>query len=136
VPDLNDVRRIATALPEVSEHSGGHTGRSWKVKERLFVWERPLRAGDIAALGDQAPEGTVLAARIADDGVKQALIASDPTVYFTVPHFNGYNAILVRLDVISDDELEELIIEAWLDRAPPRVRKGYDAQGGGASRSG
>jgi hypothetical protein len=117
----DDVRRLALAMPEAVEVAK-RDGAQWKVKDRLFVWERPLRRGDLEALGDDAPEGPVLAARIADEGVKQALIASDPTVYFTVPHFNGYNAILVRLDVIGPAELEELITEAWLDRAPPRLR--------------
>ena len=57
--------------------------------------------------------------------MKLALIAEDPAVFFTTPHFDGYPAILVRLDVISVDELEELLVEAWLTRAPKRVSKAY-----------
>ena len=60
-----------------------------------------------------------------DVGSKEALIADDPDVYFTTPHFDGYPAILVRLDRIGLLELEELIIEAWIKQAPKRVSKAY-----------
>jgi hypothetical protein len=53
------------------------------------------------------------------------LLADNPDVYFTTPHFDGYPAILVRLDVIDEDELEELIVEAWLRQAPKRLAKAY-----------
>lgn len=121
---IDDVRRTALALPEAVEVASRGTAQ-WKVKDRLFVWERPLRAGDLAALGGDAPTGPVLAARVADEGAKQALIATSPAVYFTVPHFNGYNAILVRLDAISSAELDEIVTEAWLDRAPPRLAAAF-----------
>jgi hypothetical protein len=53
------------------------------------------------------------------------LLADDPGVYFTTPHFDGYAAVLVRLDVIASDELEELVVEAWLASAPKRVAKEF-----------
>lgn len=120
----NDVRRIALALPETSEQSSRGSAQ-WRVKDKGFVWERPLRRGDIDALGDDAPDGPILAARVADVGVKEALLADDPDVFFTTPHFDGYPAILVRLDHIAVAELEELIVEAWLARAPRRLAKEY-----------
>jgi hypothetical protein len=89
------------------------------------VWERPLRPSDIRALGDAAPTGPILGARLEHLGAKEALLAEDPDVFFTTPHFDGYAAILVRLDVIAGDELEELIVEAWLARAPKRLAKRY-----------
>jgi hypothetical protein len=58
-------------------------------------------------------------------GVKEALLAGDTQVYFTTPHFDGYAAILVRLDRISVPELQELLVEAWLSRAPKRLAKQY-----------
>ncbi|HEY2763270.1 MAG TPA: MmcQ/YjbR family DNA-binding protein [Pseudonocardiaceae bacterium] len=120
----NDVRRIALALPETSEQSSrGIPG--WRVKDKGFVWERPLRRADIEALGDDVPDGPILAARVADVGVKDALLADDPNVFFTTPHFDGYPAILVRLDRIAVAELTELIVEAWLTRAPKRLAKEY-----------
>jgi hypothetical protein len=96
----NDVRRIAMGLPQTSEQSSRGTA-AWRVKDKGFVWERPLRRADLDALGDDAPDGPVLAARVPDLGVKQALLADDPQVYFTTPHFDGYPAILVRLDRIA-----------------------------------
>ena len=120
----DDVARLALALPET--HEGTTFGnRAWKVKDKSFVWERPLRQSDLAALGDAAPDGPILGARVEHEGAKQALLAEDPSVFFTTPHFDGYPAILVRLDAIGDVELEELVTEAWLVRAPKRLAQAY-----------
>lgn len=121
----DDVGAIALGLPETVERAGRHGLRDWRVKDKGFVWERPLRASDRAALGDAAPDGPILGARVPDLGAKDALIADNPDVYFTTPHFAGYPAILVRLDRITGPELEELIIEAWITLAPKRVSKAY-----------
>lgn len=123
-----DVRRVALGLPETFERS--HRGLlDWRVKHResgkLFVWERPLGKGDRLALGDAAPDGPVLGARVPDLGAKEAVLASDPEVYFTIPHFDGYPAVLVRLERISVGDLEELVVEAWLCRAGKTVVKEY-----------
>jgi hypothetical protein len=123
--EWDDVRRIALTLPEAAEQGGGESTISWRVKDKAFVWERPLRRGDVEALGDRVPGGPVLAARVPDEGAKQALVSSDPLVYFTTPHFNGYPAVLVELDNIDVPELEELIVEAWLARAPKRLANAY-----------
>lgn len=120
-----DVRRIARALPETSERSSRDGVPEWRVRDKLFGWERPLRRADLAALGDAAPDGPILAAHVPDLGVKEALLAGDPEVYFTTPHFDGYRAILLRLDRIAPSELEELLVEAWLDRAPKRLAREY-----------
>ncbi len=110
----DDVRCIVGELPETAEPSP----RNWRVRKKPVVWERPLRKTDYAALGADAPDGDILGARVADEGVKFALIADDPTVYFTTPHFDGYPAVLVRLAEIGVPELKELITEAWLAQAP------------------
>jgi hypothetical protein len=125
----DDVGRIALALPETAEAPSRGT-RSWNVRDKGFVWERPLRKADLAALGDAAPAGPVLGARVADEGVKLALIADNPDVYFTTPHFDGYPAVLVRLDRIGIAELTELAEEAWLTRAPKRLAQRYLADRG------
>ncbi len=107
-----------------------HGLMSWRVKDKLFVWERPLRQNDLKALGEAAPTGEILGARVEHEGAKLALIESNPEIYFTIPHFNGYSAILTRLERIDVLELEELIIEAWLVRAPRRLADAYlDARG-------
>jgi hypothetical protein len=124
VASWDDVRRIALSLPETSERPS-HGNTSWRVRDKLFVWERPLRPADLRALGDAAPDGPILGARVEHLGAKEALIADDPAVYFTTPHFDGYAAVLVRLDQIAADELEELIVEAWMVQAPKRLAWDY-----------
>jgi hypothetical protein len=122
---LDDVRRLALTMPEAVENVGRDGLADWKVKDRLFVWERPLRASDLKALGNAAPDGAILGARVPDEGAKRALIAADPHIYFTTPHFDGYPAVLVRLDEIGVSDLEELVVEAWLSRAPPKLVASY-----------
>jgi hypothetical protein len=121
VATWDHVAAVARDLPETTESSP----RVWRVRKKLVAWERPLRKADFAALGDAAPEGDILAAYVPDEGVKHALIADDPTVYFTTPHFDGYPMVLVRLAGISVPELEELITEAWLAQAPKKLVKQY-----------
>ena len=120
----DDVSRIALALPETSE-GRSREQRQWRVRDKGFVWERPLRRSDLEALGDAAPDGAILGARVEHLVAKEALLADDPDVYFTTPHFDGYPAVLVRLDEISIEDLEEVIVEAWLCRAPKRVVQAY-----------
>ena len=122
----DDVRRIALALPQTSERTS-HGNASWRVSDKPFVWERPLRESDLRALGAAAPDGSILGARVEHVGAKEALLADDPGVYFTTPHFDGYPAILVRLDEIGLDDLEEVIVEAWLVQAPRRLAREWEA---------
>jgi hypothetical protein len=118
----DDVRRIALALPETDEHvSRGNA--HWRVREKGFAWERPLRRSDLAALGDAAPDGPILGVRVEHLGAKEALLADPSEVFFTTRHFDGYPAVLVRLDAVPLAELEELIAEAWLCRAPRRLAR-------------
>jgi hypothetical protein len=122
----DDVRRIALSLPETTEGSS-YGSVAWRVRGVLFANERPLRQSDLDALGDAAPDGPILGARVADVGVKEALVADDPDVYFTTPHFNGFPMVLVPLDRIALAELEELLVDAWLSRAPKRLAAQYVA---------
>jgi hypothetical protein len=126
----DDVRRLALGLPETTETAAhGRSGDpAWKVRDKAFAWARPLRKGDLEALGADAPEGPILGARVEHEGAKLALIESDPAVYFTIPHFNGFSAVLARLDVIDLDELESLIVDAWLTRAPRKLADTYLAE--------
>jgi hypothetical protein len=124
VATWDDVRRIALALPETSERLSRDKPQ-WRVKDKLFVWERPLRRSDLEALGDGAPSGPILGARVEHLVAKEALLANDEGVFFTTPHFDGYPAVLVRLDQIGVEDLDEVIVEAWLARAPKRLAKAY-----------
>lgn len=123
----NDVARIVDRLPLTAEPSP----HDWRVGKKLVAWERPLRKSDREALraaGSQPPEGDILGVRVSDEGVKFALIADQPDVYFTTPHFDGYPAVLVKLSKIGIIELEELITEAWLTQAPKRLVQEFLAE--------
>jgi hypothetical protein len=124
VATWEDVSRLALALPETTE-STTRGNRAWKVREKSFVWERPLRKSDLQALGSNAPQGPILGARVEHLIAKEALLADDPGVFFTTPHFDGYPAVLIRLDRIRLEILQEVLAEAWLSRAPKSVAKAY-----------
>jgi hypothetical protein len=126
-----DVEKIALALPEVAEEPT-FGNRAWKVRKKLFAWERPLRAKEIEQLGGPepdggAPTGEILGVRVPDEDAKLALLESEPEIYFTTPHFDGYPSVLVRLEKIPRKDLEEALIEAWLSRAPKRLAAAYSA---------
>ncbi len=126
----NDVARIIDGLPQSAERSP----HDWRVGKKLMAWERPLRPADFAALtaaGWEAPDGDILGVRVADEGVKFALVADEPEVYFTTPHFDGYPAVLVKLAEIDVGDLEELITEAWLSQAPKKLVREYLADSAG-----
>jgi hypothetical protein len=120
-----DVRRLALALPGATEETAKSGNAAWLVKDKFFTWERPLRKSDLAALGDNAPSGPILGVRVADLEMKEVLIASNPQVFFTTPHFEGYPAVLIRLPKISTKLLKDVIVEAWLARAPKRAVTAY-----------
>ncbi len=120
----DDVRRIALALPETEERSA-YGNPAWRVRGKLFVWERPLRPREAEELGERAPEGPILGARVEHLLAKEALLADDPDVYFTTPHFDGHASVLIRLNRIKLPELEEAIAEAWMSRAPKRLLATY-----------
>lgn len=116
----DDVARIVGELALTSEPSP----HEWRVGKKLLAWERPLRPSDREALADsgvEPPEGDILGVRVSDEGVKFALIADEPRVYFTTPHFDGYPAVLLRLDEIAPRDLAEVITEAWLTQAPKKL---------------
>jgi hypothetical protein len=120
----SDVRRLALALPDTSEEDK-RGGASWLVHGKSFAWERPLRPADIAALGKNAPSGAILGVRTADLEMKDVWLASDPGVFFTTPHFNGYPAVLIRLGKIPANKLKGVLVEGWLARAPKRLAQEY-----------
>lgn len=120
-----DVDRVASVLPEVVEATS-FGDRCWKVKGKTFVWARPLRKKDRADLGDAAPEGEILGVRVADQADKRAVIEAHDAV-FTIPHFANYDAVLIHLDVADPAVVEELIVDAWLCMAPPKLAAQYAA---------
>jgi hypothetical protein len=119
-----DVSRIALGLPETSEDESRGL-RHWNVRGKGFVWERPLRTSDLKSLGDDAPDGPILGARVEHLVAKEALLADPSGVFFTTPHFDGYPAVLVLLEEMDLEGLDEVIVEAWLCRAPKRLANEY-----------
>ncbi|MGB9249519.1 MAG: MmcQ/YjbR family DNA-binding protein [Mycobacterium sp.] len=116
----DDVASVVGEL-QLTEERSPH---EWRVGKKLIAWERPLRKSDYAALtalGVEPPQGDILGVRVPDEGVKFALIADEPELYFTTPHFDGYPAVLVKLAAIDERGLRELIVDAWLTQAPKRL---------------
>jgi hypothetical protein len=126
VASFDDVRRIVTGLPHTEEGTS-RDHLFWRVKGKGFVWERPLRKPDLAELGP------ILGVRVDGMAAREALLADPSGVYFTTSHFDGHAIVLVQLEHVPDDELRELVIEAWLCRAPAAVARDYEAAelGGG-----
>jgi hypothetical protein len=115
-----DVSRLALALPDTLELPDSN-GLKWEVHGKHFAYERPLRKRDLEELGNSAPTGPILGLRTADAGDKLGLIGSNPEVFFTIPHYAGYPAVLALLERIELDQLEEVLSDAWLCRAPKRL---------------
>src|SRR5215831_15119177 len=125
MPTIEDAARIALELPEVIE--GERRGaRTWSVADKGFAWERPYSKADIKRFGDETPPaGPILAVRVADLDDKDALLAAEPKGFFTIPHFDGYAAVLIQLQTVRKADLREAIIDAWLACAPAKLAREY-----------
>jgi hypothetical protein len=125
VATIDDVARIAAELPEVIE-STTHGNRSWTVAGKAFAWERPFSKADIKRYGDATPpDGPILAVRVEDLGEKEAVLAANPKGFFTIPHFNGYSAVLIQLRKAPMKALREAIVDGWLACAPARLSEQF-----------
>lgn len=132
MPTLDDVRAIALGFPDVVERVDGHRGgATWRTPVGAFVWQRGPSGRDLQqldALGREWPPGEVVGVRTDGQQVKQALLETYPDVFFTIPHFDGYPAVLVRLDTIDPDQLREVITDAWLIKVPQRTANAWLAE--------
>jgi hypothetical protein len=127
---LEDVERLVALLPEVSEGVRyGH--RTWVVGGKVFAWERPFSKADVKRFGDDpVPEGPILA--LVTDGLedKESLLQAHPDHLFTIPHLDGYPAVLLHLASASEDDLREALLDAWLVHAPEDVARSHLQQRG------
>ena len=118
---LDEAGRMALELPEVVQGER-HGTLSWSVAGKTFAWERGFSKADLKRFGDVAPPaGPIVAVRVDDLGEKEAVLAANPKAFFTIPHFNGYAAVLIQLKAVTKRALREAIIDGWLACAPSKL---------------
>ncbi len=122
---VDDAAQMARELPETAEGLR-HGHRTWSVAGKGFAWERPFSKADVRRFGDASPPaGPILAVRVADLSEKEAVLAAQPRSFFTIPHFDGYPAVLIQLRVVTLPALRDAIVDGWLACAPPVVARAF-----------
>ena len=125
---LEDVAAMAQALPEVTEGER-HGHRTWNVAGKVFAWERAFSKADVKRFGAApVPDGPIVAVRVADLAEKEAVLAEQLKGFFTIPHFDGYAAVLIQLRVATKRAVRESILDGWLAVAPPALADEYMAK--------
>jgi hypothetical protein len=121
---MADLDRLALAMPHTTKEISDGGRPSYSVHGKLFCCHRGRRRDAIDSQSGERLDD-VLMFRVADQGVKELLLADARDVFFTTPHFDGYPAVLVQLEKIGLEDLREVIVDAWLARAPKRLAQSY-----------
>ena len=123
---FEDVERLVGRLPG-TEETTKFGRRTWAVGGKGYAWERPFSKADLKRFGDETPpDGPILALSVEDLAEKEAVLAARAgDGFFTIPHFNGYAAVLVELDKVSEEVLQETLLDAWLVHAPADLAKAH-----------
>jgi hypothetical protein len=127
---MADLDTMALALPQTTKEVSDDGRPAYRVHGKLYCCQRGRRPDAIDPDTGERMED-VLMFRVADQDVKELLLADDRGLYFTTPHFDGYPAVLIRipqLERLDRDELADLVAEAWLTRAQKRVAKAWLAE--------
>jgi hypothetical protein len=125
VATLEDVSDLALQLPQATE-GARHGNRAWFVAGKVFAWERPFSKADLRRFGEQTPpDGPILAVSAGDLHEKEAILAANPDSFFTIPHFDGYAAVLIQLRVVSPAALRSALTDGWLACAPRDLAEQY-----------
>jgi hypothetical protein len=129
---MADLDALALALPGTTKEVSDDGRPAYKAHDKTFVFHRSRRPDAIDPdTGERLDD--VLMFRVENLDVKEILLGDDQGVYFTTPHFNGYPAVLVRirdLERLEREELEDIVVEAWLTRAHKREAKAWLAEHG------
>ena len=132
--DFADIDAIARTLPDSEDGVEGHRGgRAWRAAKGMYAWERPASKTDLAQLAELGrawPDGVVIGVRVDGAEGKAEVLAAYDDVTFDIPHFEGYPAVLVRLDDIDVDRLRELVVDSWMLRTTAAHRKEWVAASG------
>ena len=129
---FDDVAAYARTLPGVTV-AARWANRTWMVGDKGFAWQRPFSKADLKRFGDETPPaGEILAVRVENLDAKDALLAIAPPGFFTIPHFNGYAAVLIALAQARTKDVRAAILGAFravsaslplAERSAPRARK-------------
>jgi hypothetical protein len=126
--NLDEAARMAMELPGVEEGER-HGNRSWSVGGKTFAWERAFSKADIKRFGDApVPDGPIIAVRLEDLHEKEAVLAEGHRGFFTIPHFDGYAAVLIQLKLVTKKPLRAALVDGWVACAPDDLAREFLAR--------